>query len=307
MSLFWITIDCYFWLFILGDFRQTLPVVSRGSREQIVAASFHRSPLWPHIEVIHLKKNMRLDQTPENVEVARWLLTVGAGEGLTDDRTITLPASMWMANNSLSELIKYIYPNIQAGHFQDCFILERTILSGRNDDVDEINQQGLDMFSGQETVYWSTDKTIEEELDDPPTLYPVEFLQNFNASGLPCAKLALKIRCPLMLLRNLDPANGLCNGTWMILTRFRPYVLECHLLSGNNAGKTVFIPCITINADTAELPISFSRCQFPVRLAFAMTINKSQGQSVTYVGLDLRTPIFSHGQLYVALSHCTSG
>ncbi len=127
---------------------------------------------------------------------------------------------MRMANNSLSELIKYIYPNIQAGHFQDRFFLERTILSGRNDDVDEINQQVLDMFPGQETVYWSTDKTIEEELDDAATLYPVEFLQNFNASGLPCAKLALKVGCPLMLLRNLDPANGLCNGTRMILTRF---------------------------------------------------------------------------------------
>ncbi|SJL16939.1 uncharacterized protein ARMOST_20473 [Armillaria ostoyae] len=107
-----------------GDFRQTLPVVSRGSWEQIVAASFCRSPLWPHIKVIHLKKNMHLDQTSENVEFARWLLTVGSGEGLTDDRIITLPASMHLANNSLSELIKYIYPNIQAGHFQDHFFLE---------------------------------------------------------------------------------------------------------------------------------------------------------------------------------------
>ncbi|KIJ17889.1 hypothetical protein PAXINDRAFT_72811, partial [Paxillus involutus ATCC 200175] len=42
------------------------------------------------------------------------------------------------------------------------------------------------------------------------------------------------------------------------------------------------------------------------RLAFCMTINKSQGQSVQYVGLDLRTPVFSHGQLYVALSRCTN-
>jgi len=33
-----------------------------------------------------------------------------------------------------------------------------------------------------------------------------------------------------------------------------------------------------------------------------MTINKSQGQSVEHVGVDLRTPVFSHGQLYVALS-----
>ncbi|KAG5522011.1 hypothetical protein RHGRI_034281 [Rhododendron griersonianum] len=49
-----------------------------------------------------------------------------------------------------------------------------------------------------------------------------------------------------------------------------------------------------------------TRCQFPVRLAYAMTINKSQGQSVKFVGVDLRTPVFSHGQLYGALSRCTS-
>ena len=37
-----------------------------------------------------------------------------------------------------------------------------------------------------------------------------------------------------------------------------------------------------------------------------MTINKSQGQSVKFVGVDLRTPVFSYGHLYVALSRCTS-
>ncbi|KAI3938443.1 hypothetical protein MKW98_015342 [Papaver atlanticum] len=49
-----------------------------------------------------------------------------------------------------------------------------------------------------------------------------------------------------------------------------------------------------------------TRRQFPVRVAYAMTINKSQGQSVKYVGIDLKTPVFSHGQLYVALSRCTA-
>ncbi|KAI8528138.1 hypothetical protein RHMOL_Rhmol12G0127900 [Rhododendron molle] len=49
-----------------------------------------------------------------------------------------------------------------------------------------------------------------------------------------------------------------------------------------------------------------TRRQFPVRLAYAMTINKAQGQSVKFVGVDLRTPVFSHGQLYVALSRCKS-
>ena len=55
-----------------------------------------------------------------------------------------------------------------------------------------------------------------------------------------------------------------------------------------------------------HLPVLLKRLQFPVRLAFAMTINKSQGQSVEHVGINLQTSVFSHGQLYVAFSRCTS-
>jgi hypothetical protein len=134
--------------------------------------------------------------------------------------------------------------------------------------------------------------------------YPVEYLNSLNASGLPLARLALKPGCPLMLLRNLDPSNGLCNGTHMILLRIKPHVLEYRILGGD--GKTIFIPRMSIEPSEGDIHIPLSRCQFPVRLAFAMTINKSQGQSVQNVGLDLRTSVFSHGQLYVALSRCTS-
>ncbi|CAK1579947.1 unnamed protein product [Parnassius mnemosyne] len=50
----------------------------------------------------------------------------------------------------------------------------------------------------------------------------------------------------------------------------------------------------------SDSTIPFRRLQFPVRLAFAMTINKSQGQTMSICGVDLKNPCFSHGQLYVA-------
>ena len=134
----------------------------------------------------------------------------------------------------------------------------------------------------------------------------VEFLNSITVSGLPLSCLSLKVGSPLMLLHNLDPSSGLCNGTRLVLTRIKPQVLECQILSGVGYGNIVLIPRISIEPSTEDIPVKFKHCQFPVWLAFAMTINKSQGQSVVNVGLDLCTPVFSHGQLYVALSHCTS-
>jgi hypothetical protein len=84
-------------------------------------------------------------------------------------------------------------------------------------------------------------------------------------------------------------------------------VLEVQIIGGEHNGKLAFIPRISlIPTDISDLTFKFRRLQFPVRLAFALTINKAQGQSVRYVGVDLRVPIFAHGQLYVALSRATS-
>jgi Helicase len=78
------------------------------------------------------------------------------------------------------------------------------------------------------------------------------------------------------------------------------------MLGGSNAGKEVFVPRINTYPSEENIPIDISCHQFPVCLTFVMTINKSQGQSIMHVGIDLCTSVFAHGQLYVALSHCTS-
>jgi hypothetical protein len=93
----------------------------------------------------------------------------------------------------------------------------------------------------------------------------------------------------------------------MILTRMTERILEATIIGGDHQGEKVFIPRIRLMPTTSpDITFSFKRLQFPVRLAFALTINKAQGQSVKNVGLDLRVPVFSHGQLYVALSRATS-
>jgi ATP-dependent DNA helicase PIF1 len=77
---------------------------------------------------------------------------------------------------------------------------------------------------------------------------------------------------------------------------------------GPRKGQRVFIPRIIFisDDDDKDFPFQLRRKQFPVVPAFAITINKAQGQSIHHMGLYLRTPVFSHGQLYVALSRVTS-
>ena len=255
---------------------------------------------------------MRLDRNAESAAHAAWLLEIGAGTNMDGDEKVEIPENMCCNPNTLEELIRMVYPNIQLQHINNPneYFLDRSILCCKNNDVDEINKRILEMMPGRAKVLNSADSIdTSNEAQDGFQPYPMEYLNSLNASGLPLLKLALKVGCPVMLLRNLDPSRGLCNGTRMIVREVKNRVIKCEIISGDRrfAGRIALIPRITLQPSAENIPIPLKRRQFPLRLAFAMTINKSQGQSVKIVGLNLQIEVFSHGQLYVALSRCTSG
>lgn len=152
------------------------------------------------------------------------------------------------------------------------YMTSRAIFSSKNDNIDKINTCMIEQFQGEEKIYHSFDSAE----DDPHGYYAPEFLNNHTPNGLPPHALKLKINCPVILLRNIDPANGLCNGTRLVVRGFQRNAIDAEIVLGQHAGRRVFLPRIPLcPSDDDIFPFKFKRKQFPIRLSFAMTINKA--------------------------------
>ncbi|XP_026416625.1 ATP-dependent DNA helicase PIF1-like [Papaver somniferum] len=143
--------------------------------------------------------------------------------------------------------------------------------------------------------------------DDPNNLWTEDFLNTIAPGGLPPHRLILKIGAPIILWRNLDPSYGLCNGTRLRCKYLYRNFIDAEIITGSCSRLRVLIPMIPMEPPKEVIPpFKFVRKQFPVRAGFALTINKAQGHTIPHVGIYLLEPVFSHGQLYVALSRGVS-
>ncbi|XP_012829401.1 PREDICTED: uncharacterized protein LOC105950580 [Erythranthe guttata] len=234
-----------------GDFRQTLPIVVNGSRASMITASLVSSALWGGIHRMQLCQNMRAKEDPNFIDL---LLRIGNGvETFIFDDNIKIPSHMLVpfddAATSLDRLIRDVYPNLDTFMQNPDAFVGRAILTPKNDCVDELNDLLMERFPGKMKEYVSfnatTDPLQQGEYAD--------YLNTVSAGGLPPNILKLKKNCPIMLLRNLNPIQGLCNGTRLICRELSDNFIKAEIAVGDFKGNVVFIPRIPLEGSGCKI------------------------------------------------------
>ena len=293
---------------LAGDFRQLPTVIPKASRAQIVAASFKKSYLWPKFKVMRLRENMRIQNNGNDAklrEFDQWLENLGDGKIQQieeDDSFIALPEELCVkidenqVEESRNNAIDFTFGDITTKSALPEwleFVASRAILATTNEYVDDINNICLSKLPDDEIIIPSADATVNP---DDATHYPIEYINSLQTSGIPPHRLILKKNAVVMLLRNLNINGGLCNGTRLIIQEvINNRLIKAKIANGQGKGRTVLIPKIMMQpADENQFGFEWQRIQFPVRVAFAMTIHNSQGQTLNKVSVWLQEPCFGH-------------
>uniref|UniRef100_A0AC34FIM2 ATP-dependent DNA helicase n=1 Tax=Panagrolaimus sp. ES5 TaxID=591445 RepID=A0AC34FIM2_9BILA len=297
-----------------GDWKQLTPVVPKAQAPKIIESSVKNWKEFQNVKHLNLTKNMRVN--PNELHFVELLKTIGNG-----DKSIFIPGSDCTisvdpenAVKNVTELINFCFEQEWLQNPEENIenLCGSAILCPTNTVVQKVNIDLLSCLVGEQKIYLSRDTPFTDNvvnpIDDNVDDYSIEAMHKIETAGMPPHELKIKKGAIVMLIKNLSVFTGLCNGTRMQIIDFTDEFLKCKILSGprSKANELIYLPrCkFEYGGCLSEPGVRFTRTQFPVKLSFAISINKAQGQTLNRVGLLFchGKECFSHGQLYTAMS-----
>lgn len=293
-------------ILVAMDYKQLLPVVpsrkyvededgnGRYVNISLLDHLLWASRLWEHVTVLRMSIQVRQSGDPAFRTLLKELATG------TFPRASKLPLT---STASRTSAYGWLWRWFTTARKEDVR-LDRLILCSTNALVDEHNNEALDAFPGEKLNFYSATRVEHHASGSERQANPIreyvlpEMTHNFCPTGVPAHKLVLKIGAPLMVIRNVVHPK-IVNGKLFVLKRSTTRALYVESVDGDER-ETFVLHRIKFQFNFHGVKIT--RMQFPVRLAFAGTVHKAQGQTLAKVVVDLRSNYFSPGQLYVALS-----
>lgn len=287
---------------LLGDFRQTCPVIRKGTKAEVINASISHSAIWPMFTIHHLITPIRNAEDPA---FAAFVDAIGDGGGPD------ISFQGLQHATSRPDLIEFVFP--QDIIVDPVFCLRRCILAPTNSQVDAYNLAILNLLPSNPRLFCAAD-SLEEHMDisddSESDILPtpdavLDYVSKVRPNGMPDHTLLIKLGGVYRLLRNFSVDRGLVKNTRVVVTGIGQKLITVHLLkpasSTLSSDYDILLPRITFK-ETLPSGHTLLRKQFPLAPAYASTFHSCQGLTLDYVGIDLTRPVFTHGQLYTALS-----
>ncbi len=241
----------------------------------MVQASILSSSLWENFKLRNLSHPHR---DGGHADYSQFIDRIGDGEVEStysvDGDTQLMKLEPMAVTTSKEDAIQFVFPDMN-----DTFLCsERAIITGRNAVVDDLNSKILIRMNGQQVMLHSVTRLAPEDHTHLSHFLTEEFLHSLTSHGVPNHQLKLNCRC--LVMHNISVQDR---------------VMNTKVIVGEVGRKFVTVE---------TLP---ERRQFPLRPCYAITVNKSHGQTLKKVCFDVREHPFTHGQLYVGTSRVRNG
>jgi ATP-dependent DNA helicase PIF1 len=290
---------------LLGDFRQTSPVIPNGSRQDIINASIRTSPLWPSFTVYRLTQPIRNASDP-----AFSAFVEAIGEGILNDADLSRLTHIDKAQHMVERVFP---PDILADPLMTS---RRSIITVTNAQADGYNDRVLkSMPDAPSRTYYASDSIKHVNHDgeeaasfalDPTSL--LDYVAKHTPPGCPPHALQVKVGGVYRLMRNLSIDRQMVKNVRVLIRAIGDRVVTVQTIHRDHSKREdILIPRICFEYPIPRTGHTVLRRQFPLAPAYASTFNSAQGLTLDFVGIDLTRPVFSHGQLYTALSRVRQG